>query len=82
MGQTIEKLLQTGARLSSEAHEVVRIPGLLTDADMIGRGVQGGNPAAGCLLARCRCATLYLLVLACGLLLTFTFSRHSASGCL
>jgi hypothetical protein len=36
VGQTIEKLLQNGARLSAEAHEIVRIPGLLTDADMIG----------------------------------------------
>ncbi len=36
VGQTIEKLLKNGARISSEAHEVVRIPGLLTDADMIG----------------------------------------------
>jgi hypothetical protein len=52
VGQTIEKLLQTGARLSTEAHEVVRVPGLLTDADMIGgrgggRGrVHGGRVAA------------------------------------
>lgn len=36
VGQTIEKLLQNGARISAEAHEIVRIPGLLTDADMIG----------------------------------------------
>ena len=44
MGQTIEKLLQNGARLSAEAHEIVRIPGLLTDADMIGeRQTRGGH---------------------------------------
>lgn len=36
MGQTIEKLLRNGTRISTEAHEIVRIPGLLTDADMIG----------------------------------------------
>jgi hypothetical protein len=36
VGQTVEKLLQTGSRLSSEAHEVVRIPNLLSDADLIG----------------------------------------------
>ena len=34
--QTIEKLLKNGTRISAEAHEIVRIPGLLTDADMIG----------------------------------------------
>ncbi len=36
VGQTIEKLLRNGTRISTEAHEIVRIPGLLTDADMIG----------------------------------------------
>lgn len=36
MDQTIEKLLANGTRISAEAHEIVRIPGLLTDADMIG----------------------------------------------
>lgn len=36
MDQTIEKLLKNGTRISAEAHEIVRIPGLLTDADMIG----------------------------------------------
>ncbi len=36
VGQTIEKLLQNGTRISAEAHEIVRVPGLLTDADMIG----------------------------------------------
>ena len=36
MNQTIEKLLKNGTRISAEAHAIVRIPGLLTDADMIG----------------------------------------------
>lgn len=40
--QTIEKLLHNGTRISAEAHEVVRIPGLLTDADMIGEGRRWG----------------------------------------
>lgn len=44
---TIEKLLQTGSRISAEAHEVVRIPGLLTDADMIGAGAGAGGSWAG-----------------------------------
>ena len=50
VGQTIEKLLQNGARLSAEAHEIVRIPGLLTDADMI-----GGRPnvVLGCWVGAC-----------------------------
>ena len=41
--QTIEKLLKNGTRISAEAHEIVRIPGLLTDADMIGAGAGGGG---------------------------------------
>ena len=40
VGHTIEKLLKNGARMSTEAHEIVRIPGLLTDADMIGGYLQ------------------------------------------
>lgn len=48
MGQTIEKLLRNGTRISTEAHEIVRIPGLLTDADMIGGPPPrpAGGPAA------------------------------------
>ena len=39
MKQTIEKLLTSGAHGSTEALEVVRIPGLITDAEMIGECV-------------------------------------------
>ncbi|KAI7841433.1 hypothetical protein COHA_004828 [Chlorella ohadii] len=46
--QTIEKLLKNGTRISAEAHEIVRIPGLLTDADMIGDIVWAYDRAAGC----------------------------------
>lgn len=53
--QTIEKLLKNGTRISAEAHEIVRIPGLLTDADMIGEGGCVGVAAEGahavCLVA-------------------------------
>ena len=42
MKQTIEKLLKSGANVSTEALEVVRIPGLITDAEMIG-GCGGGG---------------------------------------
>lgn len=45
--QTIEKLLKNGTRISAEAHEIVRIPGLLTDADMIGAGAGAGGSWAG-----------------------------------
>lgn len=45
--QTIEKLLKNGTRISAEAHEIVRIPGLLTDADMIGTGAGAGAGQAG-----------------------------------
>lgn len=52
--QTIEKLLKNGTRISAEAHEIVRIPGLLTDADMIGEVVasvlqrKGARSLLGC----------------------------------
>jgi hypothetical protein len=48
VNHTIEKLLKNGTRISAEAHEIVRIPGLLTDADMIGDMVWAYDRAAGC----------------------------------
>ncbi|KAI3428766.1 hypothetical protein D9Q98_007587 [Chlorella vulgaris] len=48
VGRTIEKLLHNGARISAEAHEIVRVPGLLTDADMIGDLVWVWDKTVGC----------------------------------
>ncbi|PSC75340.1 methylase [Micractinium conductrix] len=48
VGHTIEKLLKNNTRISAEAHEVVRIPGLLTDADMIGDMVWALDKTTGC----------------------------------
>lgn len=53
VGRTIEKLLHNGARISAEAHEIVRVPGLLTDADMIGGWAAGWREASLCRIGFC-----------------------------